>query len=155
MLYQWVLFLHSWLRWGVVLLGALTLGRALQGWARCRDWTRTDRRVQQLFVAVLDSQVMLGLVLYFALSPLTPTSLDGLRAAMSISVLRFFGIEHAFAMVLALIVAHGASIASRRAEDSTARHRRWLVGLLIALLLIAVGIPWPALPYGRPLVRTF
>jgi hypothetical protein len=155
MLHQIVLFLHSWLRWGVVLLGALTLGRALHGWARGRDWTRTDRRVQQLFVAMLDSQVMLGLMLYFALSPLTPKSLDGLRVAMSISVLRFFGVEHASVMVLALIVAHGASIASRRAEDSTARHRRGLVGLLGALLLIAVGIPWPALPYGRPLVRPF
>ena len=56
---------------------------------------------------------------------------------------------------LALIVAQGASIASRQAQDSTAKHRRWVVGLLIALLLIAAGIPWPALPYGRPLVRMF
>ncbi|AKJ02053.1 hypothetical protein ATI61_103770 [Archangium gephyra] len=155
MLYQVVISLHSWLRWGVLLVGALTLGRAALGWARGRDWTRTDRRVQQLFVALFDSQVLLGLTLYFALSPLTPRSLDGFRMAMSNSVLRFFSIEHATAMVLALVVAHGASVSSRRAEGSTAKHRRWVVGLLIALLFILVGIPWPALPYGRPLLRTF
>ncbi|WP_375772174.1 hypothetical protein NR798_15230 [Archangium gephyra] len=155
MLYQVVLYLHSWLRWGVVLLGALTLARAVHGWARGREWNQADRRVQLLFVAVLDSQVLLGLTLYFALSPLTPKSLDAFREAMSNSMLRFYAIEHAFAMVPALLVAHGASVASRRAEGSTARHRRWGVGLLIALLLILVGIPWPVLPYGRPLLRTF
>lgn len=155
MLYQVVLYLHSWLRWGVVLLGALALGRAVYGWARRRDWSQTDRRVQQLFVAVLDSQVLLGLTLYFVLSPLTPKSLDGFRVAMSNSLLRFYGIEHAFAMVLALIVAQAASSASRRAGDSTAKHRRWAVGLLIVLLCIVVGIPWPVLPYGRPLLRMF
>jgi hypothetical protein len=155
MLYQVVISLHSWLRWGVLLVGALTLGRAVHGWARGRDWTWTDRRVQQLFVSLFDSQVLLGLTLYFVLSPLTPRNLDGFRAAMSNSVLRFFGIEHVTAMVLALIVAHGASVASRRAEGSTAKHRRWGVGLLIALLLILVGIPWPVLPYGRPLLRAF
>jgi hypothetical protein len=155
MLYQVVLYLHSWLRWGVVLLGALTLGRAVHGWLRGRDWNQTDRRVQQLFVAFFDSQVLLGLTLYFLLSPLTPKSLDGFRVAMSNSLLRFYGIEHVTAMVLALVIAHGASVSSRQAEGSTVKHRRWAVGLLIALLLILVGIPWPALPYGRPLVRTF
>ncbi|MFY0565645.1 hypothetical protein ACN28E_17630 [Archangium lansingense] len=155
MLYQVVLSLHSWLRWGVVLLGALSLGRAVHGWARGRDWTQADRRIQQLFVALFDSQVLLGLTLYFALSPLTPRHLDGFRVAMSNSVLRFYGIEHVTAMVPALIIAHWASISSRRAQDSTTKHRRWVVGLLIALLFIAVGIPWPALPYGRPLVRGF
>jgi hypothetical protein len=155
MLYQVVLYLHSWLRWGVVLVGALALGRAVHGWGRRRDWKPADRRVQQLFVAVLDSQVLLGLTLYFVLSPLTPKSLEGFRVAMSNSLLRFYGIEHAFSMVLAIIVAHGSSDASRRAGDSTAKHRRWAVGLLIVLLSILVGIPWPALPYGRPLLRTF
>lgn len=155
MVYQVVLYLHSWLRWGVLLLGALTLGRAMLGWRRGRDWTQTDRLVQKLFVALFDSQVLLGLTLYFALSPLTPRNLDGFRVAMSNTLLRFFGIEHVTAMVLALVVAHGASVASRRAESSTAKHRRWVLGLLIALLLILVGIPWPVLPYGRPLLRTF
>jgi phosphoglycerol transferase MdoB-like AlkP superfamily enzyme len=155
MFYQVVLYLHSWLRWGVVLLGALTLARAVHGWARAREWNQTDRRVQKLFVAFFDSQVLLGLTLYFALSPLTPKSLDAFRVAMSNSMLRFFGIEHAFSMVLALIIAHGASNASRKAEHSTVKHRRWAEGLLIALLFILVGIPWPVLPYGRPLLRTF
>jgi hypothetical protein len=127
----------------------------VHGWGRGRDWNQTDRRVQQLFVAFFDSQVLLGLTLYFLLSPLTPKSLDGFRVAMSNSLLRFYGIEHVTAMVLALVIAHGASVSSRQAEGSTAKHRRWMVGLLIALLLILVGIPWPALPYGRPLVRTF
>ena len=155
MLYQGVLFLHSWLRWGVVILGLITAARAVRGWAGGLEWTRTDQRVRLLFITLLDSQVLLGLTLYFVLSPLTPRSLEGLRSVVSISVLRFFGLEHAVTMLTALVIAHAASVVSRKARDSTAKHRRWAVGLLIALLCIAAGIPWPGLPYGRPLLRTF
>jgi hypothetical protein len=154
-LYTTVLFLHSWLRWGVVLLGLLTLGRALHGWVKHRDWEPADGRMQRLFVRALDIQVLLGLTLYFLLSPLTPRSLDGLRMSMSVTLLRFFSIEHVTAMLLALVAANGFSSASRRAATPTARHRRWAIGLLVVVMLIVTGIPWPFLPYGRPLIRGF
>src|SRR3712207_8117844 len=42
---------------------------SLLAWARGRDWLARDTRLQRLFVATLDTQVLLGGVLYFALSP--------------------------------------------------------------------------------------
>ncbi|WP_164013250.1 hypothetical protein [Pyxidicoccus trucidator] len=155
MLYSLVLFLHSWVRWGVVVFGVLALGGSLSGWLRGRDWTRSDRRLQLLFVSAFDLQLLLGLTLYFGLSPLSPRSMDALRMSMSVSFLRFFSLEHPLLMLLALTAAHVASALSRRAEAPTARHRVWAVGLLIALLLVALGIPWPALSHGRPLFRGF
>ncbi|QSQ24404.1 hypothetical protein JY651_05435 [Pyxidicoccus parkwayensis] len=155
MLYAVVLFLHSWLRWGVVVLGVLTLGASLSGWLRGRDWTRSDRRLQLSFVSAFDLQLLLGMTLYFALSPLTPRSMDALRTSMSVTVLRFFSLEHPVMMLLALVAAHVASALSRRADDSGRKHRVWAVGLLVALLFIALGIPWPWLSHGRPLLRGF
>ncbi|WP_163998616.1 hypothetical protein [Pyxidicoccus caerfyrddinensis] len=155
MLYAVVLFLHSWLRWGVVVLGVLTLGRSLLGWLRGREWTRADRRIQVFFVSAFDLQLLLGMTLYFALSPLTPRSMEALRTNLSVSFLRFFSLEHPVMMLLALVAAHVASALSRRADDSQRKHRVWAVGLLMALLLIALGIPWPWLSHGRPLFRSF
>lgn len=155
MLYAVVLFLHSWLRWGVVVLGALALGNSLAGWRRGADWTRSDRRLQLLFVSAFDLQLMLGLTLYTVLSPLTPRTSDALRESLSVSFLRFFAVEHPLLMLLALAAAHVGSALSRRAEAPTARHRVWAVGLLVAMLLVALGIPWPGLSHGRPLLRGF
>jgi hypothetical protein len=155
MLYAVVLSLHSWLRWGVVVLGVLTLGRSLWGWLRGRDWTRSDRRLQLLFVSAFDLQLLLGLTLYSVLSPLTPRTLEALRTNLSVPFLRFFSVDHPVLMLLALVAAHVASALSRRAEVPQARHRVWVMGLLVAMLLVALGIPWPGTSHGRPLLRGF
>jgi hypothetical protein len=39
----------------------------------------------------------------------------------------------------------------RRAEDSPLKHRRVLVYLGLALLLVVIGVPWPFMPVARPL----
>lgn len=155
MLYPVVLFLHSWLRWGVVVLGVVALGASLTGWLRGRSWTRTDRRLQLLCVSAFDLQLLLGMTLYFALSPFTPGSMDALRTNLSVPSLRFFSLEHPVMMLLALVAVHVASALSRRAEDATRRHRIWAAGLLVALLLVALAIPWPWRSHGRLLFRGF
>ncbi|WP_426754648.1 hypothetical protein [Myxococcus sp. Y35] len=155
MLYSVVLLLHSWLRWGVVVLGVLALVKSLMGWRRGRDWTSGDRGLQVAFTATFDLQMLLGMTLYFVLSPLTPRSLEALRMNMSIGQLRFFGLEHPLLMLLALTAAHVASGLSRRATSAVAKHRAWALGLLITMLLVVLAIPWPMLSYGRPLLRGF
>jgi hypothetical protein len=56
-------------------------------------------------------------------------------------------------MVLAALAAHVGSVASRRARDDRGRHRRLAIGAGLALLAILIGMPWPFMPYGRPLLR--
>lgn len=153
MLYAVVLFLHSWLRWAVVVLGVLALGKSLAGWLRGRDWARADRRLQVLAVSAFDLQMLLGMTLYFALSPLTPGSMDALRTSLSVPFLRFFSLEHPLLMLLALVAVHLASALSRRADAPRLKHRAWAVGLLVAALCLALAIPWPGLAHGRPLFR--
>ncbi len=153
MIYTLVLVVHSWLRWLVLLLGLATLVRSARGWAQRGPWTDADRKISAAFVGSLDTQLLLGLLLYVVLSPVTPGSLAELRAAMPVTALRFFAIEHIFTMVAAVAVAHVASARAKRAADPTARHRRMALGALVALLLILAAIPWPFLPYGRPAFR--
>jgi mono/diheme cytochrome c family protein len=152
-MYATVLFLHSWLRWIVVGLGIVAFVSAWRARASKREFTRTDDRIGLLFVIALDVQVTLGLAMYLFLSPITRIAFQDPGAAMHSSVLRFFLIEHVLSMTLALVAAHVGRIRTRRVTTSPEKHQRAASGVLIAFLCILVGIPWPFLPYARPLAR--
>jgi hypothetical protein len=145
-MYPTLLFVHSWLRWIVV--GALIACVV----ASLRGGEFKSGRLRTVAVASLDMQVLFGIILY-AIGPMTPRSREAFSAYMKISQLRFFTIEHGFAMIVALAVLHVFSARSRRAETDEKRHRALLIGASIALVAILIGIPWPGLPYGRPLFR--
>jgi hypothetical protein len=152
-MYLLILFLHSWLRWLVVAAALATLWFAFKALRGAAPEPRFARLSALTFTASLDLQILLGLLLYFVLSPYTPNSLMALRASMKVAALRYFAVEHVFVMVLAAIVAHVTAVRARRATSDRQRSKRLLIGVGIALLLILIGIPWPFLPYGRPLLR--
>ncbi len=151
--YTVLLFIHSWLRWGVVALAFVLLFRAFTRGRGGAPWTSADRGLSVAFTAALDTQLLLGLGLYFGLSPFTPRTGAALGAAMKVAYLRFWAVEHVFAMVFAIVAAHVGVASAKRAEDDATRYKRVAIGVAVALVAIAVGIPWPGLPYGRPLFR--
>ena len=151
--YGSVLFLHSALRWAVLIAALVALVRALAGWRGARSWTRPDDVVGALTVGLLDLQFLLGLVLYALLSPASRAFFADPAAGMANAGLRFFGVEHAFAMVVALVVGHLGRVLSRRQSVPAQRHRSAFVSTLVMLVVLLIGIPWPFLPYGRPLLR--
>src|SRR5690242_8782543 len=106
MLYGVVLLLHSWLRWAVVVLAVVVLTRALATSRGARESVPGDRKLGTALVAALDFQVLLGLLLYFVLSPYVPHTGPDYKAVMKNSMLRFFAVEHITAMLLALIAMH-------------------------------------------------
>jgi hypothetical protein len=146
-----VLTLHSLMRWVVILLGVVATGRGKLGWFLKRRWTPADDRVGRLFVAAFDVQVLLGLMLYLVLSPITTGAFRNMGAAMQNSVVRFWVAEHITAMILGLALAHIGRVRLGRATDDRGRHRTavWFFGF--ALLLVLLGTPWPFSPAPRPL----
>jgi hypothetical protein len=151
--YGFVLFLHSLLRWAVLLAAVVALARALAGWRGARPWTRPDDVVGAIAVGLLDVQLVLGLILYAFLSPTSRAFFADPGPAMANASLRFFAVEHAFAMVVALVVGHLGRVLSRRTTTPRLRHRNAFVAALVVLVVLLIGIPWPFLPYGRPLLR--
>jgi len=149
--YGVILIVHSWNRWLVLASAVGTLALAITGLSAGREWSKRDQRVTLTFVSALDLQALLGLLLYFVLSPIIPKTGSEFKAAMHVSALRFFAIEHITMMVLALIVAHGSWVYAKRAPNSRARQRRVAWGVGVTLLLILSSIPWPWTAAGRPL----
>jgi len=151
--YSALLVAHSYLRWGVLGMSVVCVARAAHGWARRRPFERADERVVRVLLSIVDTQLLLGLLLYAGLSPITGAALHDVRGAMSNSVLRFFSLEHQVAMVAAIAVLHVGLLRAKRLGADPKRHRSVLVSTAAALVLFVVGVPWPGLPYARPLLR--
>jgi len=146
------LTLHSLMRWVVILLGLWVVGRAKFGWFFKRPWTEADDLGSRFFVIAFDVQVLLGLLLYFVLSPITTGAFQNMGAAMQNSVVRFWVVEHVTGMLVALALAHIGRVRVRRATDGRSKHWRavWFFGF--ALLIVLLATPWPFMPVARPLL---
>jgi hypothetical protein len=101
----------------------------------------------------IDTQFLLGLALYVALSPITHAAFGNFGAAMHDRTLRFWAVEHVMLGVLSVAAVHATRIVAKRTTDLPKRFRRAAIGFSIALVLIVAQIPWPFLKYGRPLLR--
>ena len=147
-MFGFILAVHNILRWIVLILLVVALVRAFWGWFGKREWTPTDRKVGMFYSVSLDIQLLLGLLLYFVLSPKTTIALRNFSAAMQSSELRFFVLEHILMMVLAVIFAHVGVAAAKRVEDSVLKHRRTAIWFSLSLIAVLVGMPWfrPLLP---------
>ena len=66
-------------------------------------------------------------------------------AAMADGMLRFYTVEHAFGMVVAV----GAALVALKVRS----RRKALVAQVLWLIVTLVSIPWPLMEYGRPLFR--
>ncbi len=152
-LYGIVLFLHSWGRWLVVISGIVVVALAIAGLVGRRPWGTTEARTNLVYVIAVDVTVTLGLILYFFLSPIAQAALGDFGAAMRSSELRFWGLEHMAGMIVALVLAHAASVIVRRGATDMARYRRQLIWFGLSLLVVLLSIPWPFSAVARDLFR--
>jgi hypothetical protein len=127
---------HSGLRFLVLLAALVALIVIGSGWAGRRPWSKAARISLSAFVGLLDLQMLLGIAL----------------VVMGDFYPRLMG--HLTMMLLAVVFAHGLSVASRRAADDRRRHGLALAAVGLALLLILGGImvirPHPFATSGRP-----
>jgi hypothetical protein len=147
--------LHSLLRWLVIAFGLVAVIRAISGVTGHRPWTPLDERTGRLFVIGLDVQLLIGLILYGLLSPITRAAFADMGAAMRDPLLRFYAIEHLVLMVGAVALAHVGRTRTRKASTATARQRAAAIFFTLSLVLILVGTPWPFRAFGRPLLPHF
>jgi hypothetical protein len=146
-MYSAVLTMHSFLRWLVILLG---IWAVVSAWRQRRPvGGRPSTLPGLLFSVTLDIQLLFGLLLYVALSPITTLAMQNMGAAMKSGGWRFWAVEHPAMMILAVVFAHIGR--PRRGPAADDRHAPIWYGL--ALLAILAATPWPFMPQGRPWIR--
>jgi len=130
-MYPYVLIAHSLVRWAVIALGILAAVSVLGAGVGAR------RRVAP-FVIAIDLQIILGLLLWLFLSPVTAVR----GGALANPETRHFTIAHPGVGLAAALLAHTGNLFLKRGF-SQAR----------LLVLLALGAVLLAAPWDRPLLR--
>jgi hypothetical protein len=149
-MYAAFLLLHSWIRWVALAAGLLATVSAARGVSSANP--AADRWGRVLTIA-LDVQFLLGLLLYFAVSPVMASIRANFAAAMPNPQLRFWAVEHITGMAIALVLVHVGRVLSRKALTPPARRKRQLICYGLATLIMVLLTPWPGTAAGRPLFR--
>jgi hypothetical protein len=147
-MYELTLSLHNVLRWLVLAAAVVAVLRSLGGWRGAQPWTPASTGAGRVFVILMDVQLLVGILLYGALSPVTKAAFADFGAAMGERELRFFAVEHVLLMVLAVVAAHLGKVMSARAPNDAGRWRRATLWYALSLILMLAGMPW-----WRPLLR--
>jgi hypothetical protein len=135
-----LLHLHNALRWVIVIAGLVAVVKAILNASANKPCSKGPGAV---FVASLHIELLIGLVLYWGVSGLAATFRADPGASMKVAALRFFGMEHLILMIAAVVVATIGSAKARRAADEATKNKTARTFFLIALVLLALGIPWP------------
>ena len=149
-MYTFVLATHNIVRWLVLIVGVIAVVMAFVGWFGKRNWRDTDDKLGLAYTGLLDLNLLLGLLLYIFLSPITKAAFANFGAAMGDSTLRFFAVEHIFGMVVAIVLAHVGRSRSKKASDSVKKYRTAAIWFALSLVAVLAMIPWE-----RPLFRGF
>jgi len=123
-----VFYMHSGIRYLVLLAAVAALAYLLYGMALRRDFDKLAGALTGAYVGLMDVQVLIGVVLYL-LIPSYPALMG-----------------HVVMMLAAVTVAHVASIMNKRREKKS--YGVALGGVVVSLLLIVGGI----MSIGRALI---
>lgn len=141
-MYNYFLFTHNLFRWLVLVLLLFALVLAFIGWFGKNGWTKRDNLTGILLTITMDIQLLLGLVLYFFLSPITKVAFSDFGAAMKNSEIRFYAVEHLLLMIIAVVLVHFGRRSTKKSEPAWKRHRAAMIWYGTALVLILTAIPW-------------
>lgn len=145
-----VLAIHNIFRWLILLFALLTLIKGFGGMGGKKAFTAGDKRSAMFLMICCDIQLLLGLILYFVngwFGKLTSGN------AMGDDNIRFFSVEHAFGMIVAIILVHIGYSATKKNISDASKYKRMFWFTLIAVIVILGTIPWPgAGMHGRPLL---
>ena len=143
-MYGFTLWLHSTLRWFVLIFLLVALVQAYTGWFQNKAWGKGHKVPNLLLMIFADLQLLLGLFMYFITSQIVQSAFKGgMGAAMKNNVMRFWAVEHISMMLLAIVLIHIGYAKAKRAESAVQKHKAAAIFFTIALVVIFAAIPWP------------
>ncbi|MDR6561916.1 MULTISPECIES: hypothetical protein [unclassified Arcicella] len=150
-----LLFIHSLLRWLVLISIIYAILRAYLGLKNQTTFSKTDNSVRHWTATIAHIQLVVGINLYIK-SPTVKYFLSNFKQAIQHLEFTFFGLIHILLMSIAIIVLTiGSALAKRRKNDEV-KYKTMLVWFSLALFIIFIAIPWPFSPLAhRPFFRQF
>lgn len=136
-----LLFLHSLLRYGVILAVAAAGLLHLRGFLLKKPILNGERALSILAVILCHTQLAIGLILYL----LNFSNYSNMTGRIG----RFWKMEHIGTMILAVALVTLGRVLSKKAKEESIKQKRIAIYFLVALALILWAIPWPMTELGR------
>jgi uncharacterized membrane protein len=135
-MYTGLLHTHSLLRYFVLLLLVIVVIKSLVGWLGKQPFTKADDKLSLSLLIATHTQLLVGLILYFV-SPAVQFS----ASTMKDPVLRYWTVEHAFMMILAIALITIARITHKKLPVDWVKHQRLFLlnGVALIIIIIAIG----------------
>jgi hypothetical protein len=152
-MYNVLLFLHSQLRWVLLVFAVIAIYRSYVGMTKNKPFTNGDKKFGLFLMITAHTTLLIGLYQWF-FGPWGLKNIEnaGMKAVMKDAVYRFYAVEHTTGMLLAIVlITIGRGVSKKQLSDAV-KHKRTFWFFLIALLVILASIPWPfRTGLGRPL----
>ncbi|MCL4779766.1 MAG: hypothetical protein KJ049_06220 [Gammaproteobacteria bacterium] len=116
-MYNFMLNLHSYLRWAVVIIGVIAVLMAWAGVFSRARWTPQQLLTGRLATIAFDTQALVGVLLYAWLSPITTGAFRDMGAAMKDAGVRFYVAEHSLIMIVAAVLIHIGALRARKKDS--------------------------------------
>lgn len=116
-MYNFMLNLHSYLRWAVVIIGVIAVLMAWAGVFSRARWTSQQLLTGRLATIAFDTQALVGVLLYAWLSPITTGAFRDMGAAMKDAGIRFYVAEHSLVMIVAAVLIHIGAVRARKKDS--------------------------------------
>ncbi len=153
-MYNFLLLIHSYNRWLVLIFALIVLFQSFSGWQSKSHYTKQNGTFHGIFIGLVHLQFLTGLLLYFVFSPITETIFSDFGAAMKNASLRFWAVEHTLGMLIGVIVAQVGRTLSKKAATDELKHKKAFIYTLIAIIIMILSIPFGIINSEvRPLFR--
>jgi hypothetical protein len=140
-MYTTLLFIHSMIRWFLVISFFYTLGRAYYGWFNKQKFNQLDRKALLFTSSLAHLQLVIGVWLYFV-SPIVNYFLHNFSTAIHQKEFRFFGMEHALIMLIAITLITIGSAKAKRNPVDTLKFKTIAIWYSLGFVLMLAGIPF-------------
>ena len=116
--------------------------KSLLGVVNKSPYKKLDKTFVASMVGTLRLQLIIGLVLYIFLSPITQTAFSDFGAAMKEATLRYWAVEHIFAMIVGVALAEIGRSKAKKANEDLKKFKMQLIFFTISLLIMLSKIPF-------------
>lgn len=122
-----------------------------------KPFNTADKKLGLWLMIAAHITLIIGLYQWFAGAwGFKSIEVNGMHTVMQNNTYRFFAVEHATGMIVAIIIITIARGVYRKNISDHKKHIRCIVLYLVALIIILASIPWPGMEnIRRPLLRGF
>ena len=150
-MYTGLFHTHSLLRYFILIALLVVIIKAVIGLMNKQPYGKWDNKFSLYLFIFTHMQLLVGLIIYF----MNLFNYAGDRKlvhfgseTMSTPGIRYWTVEHIFAMLIAVVLITLARTTSKRMADDAAKHKRMAIFNFVALVVI-VAMIWLS---GRPLL---